>query len=269
MTISFLGAGVGIGGQMGLEFLVFISAILAACTCWFEKYSASSDALSQLRTALTSTCLVFAAGEAVYIGFMTHIVQFGFGLPLMLIAACVMVYLDISKFPKASTSPVLPIATGALIFCMAFAGYKGYEVRKGVDTSALFPTNTGIPMSGNNVPSRVRDDVELKLNSTTQIASLTPTTDFYKPVFPEAGKIFLVCNVTVTFKGKDSLNVASNNFELNASNKQIYKSRTFFYEFQNFKEISATLLPEGTVTGNVLFEVDSNAQADKIDFVLW
>ncbi len=207
ITISFMGVRASVGGSVGLEFLVFLSALIAVVLALCERFLAPSVSFPVLRTGLSATCLVFAAGETLYLGLQSNIVQIGFGLPLMVLGAGAMATADFVRLPRTSRSPLLPLALASLIAVVAWSGYKGYELRRqseeanqrllslmnpGDPGSLSMPNLEAIPTTRT---SKARDDVEVTLHSSHQASTMPPEfPDLDQPFPPDPGKVFLVCN---------------------------------------------------------------------------
>lgn len=266
-SLSFFGMSVGSGGPMGLEFAVFFLALAVGGICLYER-TPSDLPLAQIRFALAAICLIFAAGQLLHFLFLSHIIQIGIGLPLMFLAGLGMAYLSFRKLPATGRMTLVLAAAIALAVTLSLSGYKGYQARQATDFSSLFG-NGGLPgadTSANSLPE-ARQDVEVKINSTLSTTTLPVAGDFYTPPTADPGKTFIKCNVTVTFKGTTgTLQVNANSLRIQASNKQVYNSQLLMIPLQNHQDIQATLLPGGTTTGDVIFEVEAGAQIEKIEF---
>ncbi len=265
-SLSFFGMNVGSGGPMGLEFTVFFLALAVGGICLYER-TPSDLPLAQIRFALAAICLIFAAGQLFQFLFISHIIQLGIGLPLMFLAGLGMTYLSFQKLPDAGKMTLVILAAIALGVTLAFTGYRGYQARQATDFSSLF-SGSGLGAGGvNNLQSEPRQDVEVKINSTLPTTTLQSTNEFFKAPAADPGKTFLKCNVTVTFKGTTgTLNVNAGSLRIHTSNKQVYDSQLLMVPLQNHQDIQATLLPGGTTTGDVIFEVEAGAQIEKIEF---
>jgi hypothetical protein len=266
-SLSFFGMNVGSGGPMGFEFAVFFLALAVGGICLYERTSSAYLPLAQIRFALAAICFIFAAGQLLQFLFLSHIVQVGIGLPLMFLAGLGMVYLSFQKLVEPGKMTLVLVAAIALIVTLSISGYKGYQARQATDFSSLFG-GSGPGASGvDNLQPEPRQDVEVKINSTLPTTTLPVSGDFYSPPTAEPGKTYIKCNVTVTFKGTTgTLNVGASSLRIHASNKQIYRSELFLMPLQNYQDIQATLLPGGTTTGDVVFEVEAGAQIEKIEF---
>jgi len=274
-SLSLLGSTVNSGGQMGLEFLVFLCAAAAACLSISESFQPATSSTLQLRMALSAACAIFAGGELVYVAFMLNVIQLGFGLPLMLVAACAMAFMDLSRLPQNLKSPIVPLAILALLATLAWSTYRGYGFRKNTNLPNIFAGGGAITPGAlvDNTP-KPRTDVSVKLNTTSQADVLHEGKSFgtYKP---DTGKVFLICNVTVTYQGKagslevrggSSLSFNGGGFQISADNKQMYRNKTFMSGLQSVRLINATLLPGGTTTGDIVFEVEPGVKPDSIDY---
>ncbi len=265
-SVSLFGMNVGGGGPMGLEFAVFLLALAVGGICLYER-TPSDLPLAQIRFALAAICLIFAAGQLLNFLFLSHIIQIGIGLPLMLLTGLGMTYLSFQKLPDTGKMTLVLPAVVALAVTLSISGYRGYQARQATDFSSIF-SGSGLGADGTaNALPQPRQDVEVKINSTLPMTTLPVSGDFYSPPTADPGKTFIKCNVTVTFKGTTgTLNVNASSLRIHASNKQVYNSQLLMVPLQSHQDIQATLLPGGTTTGDVIFEVEAGAQIEKIEF---
>jgi hypothetical protein len=82
---------------------------------------------------------------------------------------------------------------------------------------------------------------------------------------PDSGKKYVVMTITVTNRDKERVYVSADDFELTCDNKNVYSS-TDFLSSEGINLISADLLPGGSATGQVVFEVDEVAKPVSVDY---
>lgn len=262
-----------ISGQMNVEFLSVIGVACAAILMVADLIQRHKDnpLYPQLRLAISTACLAFAAGRLVNALFVSNLIQLSFGLPLMTIAAAMMVFLDFSQLDEDVKGANFGVVSVALVLVLGFAAYRGNEARKIMNIfvgirSALGDNGT---LDGAQGADESKLDVEVKINSVVQAQELRPVSDTWETRTPKPGKVFLICNVTVTFNGgTDSFPVTHLGMHLQASDKNIYNAIGLGPERQNVNELNARLLPGGSTTGDLVFEVASGAQPEKVTFSL-
>jgi hypothetical protein len=287
--VSMLGKGVG-GLADGLEMLGLVAGAIAAVLAIVEAASPSAAGIALVRGMLSASCLAFAVGELTYWALAAvGPVRLGFGLPLLVAGAIGMAAVDLGRLPLEQRPLLLLVGSLALAGGIGTAGWRGYHARQEMARATEQAKSLGINFNANGAwatPGTVlpfaapekpknpyenpRPDVEVKVNRSYQTPTLTTSSFGTQVPYPAGdGKVFLVCNVTVTYKGNGSEYVYGGNFRLLATNRQIYSGDTVsgILGFpQGVTPISAHLLPAGTASGDVIFRVDAGAQLGTVQY---
>ncbi len=161
---------------------------------------------------------------------------------------------------------LLHLAVGVFLFVLG--GCQKTENQ--VVNSGNSPETEARPELNNQGLPKARTDTVVKLNGTRTLSRLDPeSADLDKPKEPATGKEFLVVNVTVTYKGDKTLQIAGGPFRIFTSNKQIFDSGAEIplNKPKGVNLISANLLPNGSETGDVVFEVPIGVKVEKIEIV--
>ncbi len=81
----------------------------------------------------------------------------------------------------------------------------------------------------------------------------------YSVYEPEAGKRFVITSVTVTNISNERLRVKNSDFELTGSDRCVYRASSFMFG-DGMNLLEPDMLPQGTATGNVIFEISRTVQ---------
>lgn len=270
VNVSLFLVSMGVGGGMGTELLALLASLAVVVLALQPYLLKVHDAFPVHRYGLSAACLAFAFGELLYWGLVSPMVQLGVGTFLMAGGAAGMSFFTLKQLPRPLIGKAAGFGAAAVILVMLGAGLRAQQQRAALyaGLSNLF-TGSSNPMTAPALPAfpETRSDVAVKLNSnytTTTLAAQMGTEGTYTA---DTGKEYLVCNVTLSFTGNSgSLNVGNHSFKLEGSNKQVYQGRMFLGQLTTVKLISATLLPGGTVTGDVVFEVDTGVQAVNVSY---
>lgn len=82
---------------------------------------------------------------------------------------------------------------------------------------------------------------------------------------PDPGKKFVVVKVSVTSRESGQVYVSADDFRATCDNRNVYNARTFIAN-PGLDLISAELLPGGSTTGDVVFEVDQSAKPVSVEY---
>jgi hypothetical protein len=151
----------------------------------------------------------------------------------------------------------------ALLLCLVAAGCSSAPKEETVTITTTITRPTPDP------------NVTVVLNG-VRFSTEPLAADSHSPILgveraPLPGKKFMICDITVTYKGQDRIDPYWKNFRLAADNRNEYpsldtnnvKEKTLKGE----KQFSARLLPSGSASGEIFFEVDSAVQTGTITYV--
>ena len=149
--------------------------------------------------------------------------------------------------------------------------------------------NTAAPWrenSGSGAPSRVYKqahdwgrEVSVTVNASRyvkSIADLAPAS----ASLPEAARkqlkaaqaltknaeMLLVCNVTVEYSGGEEVTLDQGGFRLVSPERQVYAAVPIPFSTRDLQPLRATLLPNGSAKGDLVFAVKRGVQPDEITF---
>jgi hypothetical protein len=114
-----------------------------------------------------------------------------------------------------------------------------------------------------NPPEILMPESSILVNTTSWSEAQQLPSDMSK-YFADPGKKYIIAMVTVTNNGKQRQNIEPDQFELTCDNRNIYTSSD--YHVSGFSSLNAALLPGGSATGYIVFNVDQNAKPVSIRY---